>query len=48
MRTLMLLVSLEVKEHRVSSRDSVLSIYRKKPIEVGEELVALDLGILLM
>lgn len=36
----MLSVSQEVREPKVSSRGSVSSICRRKPTEVGEELVA--------
>jgi hypothetical protein len=47
-KTSMLSVSPEVKEPRASLRDSVSSICRKRPIEDGEELVALAHGTLPM
>lgn len=38
-------VSPRVRELLVSSRDLVLSIYKRRPIEVGEELVVSEDGI---
>lgn len=45
MKCLIFLLSLKVKEYKVLLKDSVLSICKKKPIEVIEELDVLDLGI---